>query len=627
MRRSGGLGSVLPVGAVSAAYLDLSPRIAPMTSGTVPRLAVVVDRTSFVSCTTYDELGRLRHAWTGAAGCTDSVTAVGSQPGGFNSSWTYTDDGNIATRRDGATTSTYGYADAAHPHAVTGASGSTFAYTAGGNQRSRTAGSTTTTLTWDVLSRLTTAVTAVGGTTTNTQSYVEAVDGTRLERTVGATTTRYLPGQEIDYTSGVVSGARRYYTIAGTTVAVRVVTPATAAAGGVLTWQVSDRQGSATLQVTDRTGVVARAYTDPYGAPRPSATALVTDRGWLQKTKDTTGLVDLGARYYDPVLGRFLSPDPLNVQVTAQSANAYAYSNNNPVTYTDPTGLEPRFIEGQWHDQGVNLTEQATSRANAEANAREDRRLQNQSRAQALWNHYKAVYDQGGSCGFGSCSQDNRIAWAMFSNNRGPSLFAVAAEITGVQNGIDCVNGSGFDCAEAALDAFLAFTGGWIAKKAVTGALGLVRGATEATEVVETVEAAKTAAELPTLEIDAARMPNIARNVQSALDEGHPGILNRTTDDALIGSNRAAACKGFCGPGSPDEYPFASTVQWGAGARVAGVPLSEQRIQGGVLSQFYRKNGIGDGDPFRVIVTGGWASEPLGPRVQCGAALWASRGS
>jgi hypothetical protein len=109
---------------------------------------------------------------------------------------------------------------------------------------------------------------------------------------------------------------------------------------------------------------------------------------------------------------------------------------------------------------------------------------------------------------------------------------------------------------------------------------------------------------VPTLEIDAARMPSIARNVQSALDEGHPGILNRTTNDALIRSNRSAACQGFCGPGSPDEYPFASTLQGGAGARVAGVPLAEQRIQGGVLSRFYQKYGIGDGDPFRVVVTG-----------------------
>ncbi|MFZ1452185.1 MAG: hypothetical protein WAT20_05745, partial [Ferruginibacter sp.] len=173
--------------------------------------AAVADRTSFASCTTYDELGRLRHAWTGAVGCTDTVTTVGSQPGGYNTSWTYTDDGNIATRRDGATTSTYGYADTAHPHAVTGASGATYAYTTGGNQRTRTSGTTTTTLTWDALNRLTKAVTAVGGTTTNTQTYVEAVDGTRLERTDGTTTTRYVPGQEIDYTSGVVSAARRYY--------------------------------------------------------------------------------------------------------------------------------------------------------------------------------------------------------------------------------------------------------------------------------------------------------------------------------------------------------------------------------------------------------------------------------
>jgi hypothetical protein len=99
-------------------------------------------------------------------------------------------------------------------------------------------------------------------------------------------------------------------------------------------------------------------------------------------------------------------------------------------------------------------------------------------------------------------------------------------------------------------------------------------------------------------------MPNIANNVQSALDEGHPGILTRTRDQDLIDANREAACHGFCGPGSPDEYPFASTHEGGAGARVQGVPLKEQRIQGGVLSRFYAKYGIGDGDRFRVIVTG-----------------------
>ncbi|MCU1441230.1 MAG: hypothetical protein JWP85_2227 [Rhodoglobus sp.] len=109
---------------------------------------------------------------------------------------------------------------------------------------------------------------------------------------------------------------------------------------------------------------------------------------------------------------------------------------------------------------------------------------------------------------------------------------------------------------------------------------------------------------IPTLKIDAARMPNIAANVQSALKEGHPGILNRTTDAATIRSNRAAACESFCGRGSPDEYPFASTFQGGQGARVADVPLAEQRIQGGVMSSFYQRHGIGDGDSFRVLVEG-----------------------
>jgi len=109
---------------------------------------------------------------------------------------------------------------------------------------------------------------------------------------------------------------------------------------------------------------------------------------------------------------------------------------------------------------------------------------------------------------------------------------------------------------------------------------------------------------LPTFAVDAARTPNIAQNIQRALDEGYPGVLNRTTNPLRIRANRQAACTGFCGPGSPDEYPFASSIQGGVGARVQGVPLAEQRIQGGMLARFYAQHGIGEGDPFRVIVTG-----------------------
>lgn len=50
-----------------------------------------------------------------------------------------------------------------------------------------------------------------------------------------------------------------------------------------------------------------------------------------------TGLYDLRARNYDQVTGRFLSPDPLGAQ---DAASAYVYIADNPLGYTDPSGLQ-----------------------------------------------------------------------------------------------------------------------------------------------------------------------------------------------------------------------------------------------------------------------------------------------
>jgi uncharacterized protein RhaS with RHS repeats len=46
-------------------------------------------------------------------------------------------------------------------------------------------------------------------------------------------------------------------------------------------------------------------------------------------------VVFLNARYLDPVLGRFISVDPL----IDKTRDAYGYGNNNPVTFSDPSGL------------------------------------------------------------------------------------------------------------------------------------------------------------------------------------------------------------------------------------------------------------------------------------------------
>jgi RHS repeat-associated protein len=58
------------------------------------------------------------------------------------------------------------------------------------------------------------------------------------------------------------------------------------------------------------------------------------------ETIPNVGLVNMNGRVYDPELGRFLSGDP-TVQFVAnlQSYNRYSYVQNNPLSFTDPTGF------------------------------------------------------------------------------------------------------------------------------------------------------------------------------------------------------------------------------------------------------------------------------------------------
>lgn len=309
-----------------------------MTWNPAGQLTAVTDTaaaTPVRTCHTYDELDRLAHSWTTAATtCTDTDTTTAAGPAGYNSSWAYNTTGNITSARKGAATSAYTYADPAHPHAVTSAgAGTAYTYTPRGQMATRDAADRPAqALQWDPLGNL------AAVTDTTTTRFVHSADGTRLARiNPNGSTTIYLGNQEIDLNAGAETTARRYYTIGAAVVAIR--TPTT------LTWQTNDRQNGVDVQVTNGTTTPKRAYFDPFGAPRTGTATLATDRGWLGKTTDpTTGLTHLGARYYDTTLGRFLSPDPLLVEYTTQTLNAYTYSANNPITYSDPSGLLP--IEG-----------------------------------------------------------------------------------------------------------------------------------------------------------------------------------------------------------------------------------------------------------------------------------------
>jgi RHS repeat-associated protein len=63
---------------------------------------------------------------------------------------------------------------------------------------------------------------------------------------------------------------------------------------------------------------------------------------WFTGKQEDIGLSYMGARWYDPQIGRFLAIDPVGfTESNPQSFNRYAYANNNPYRYVDPNGESP----------------------------------------------------------------------------------------------------------------------------------------------------------------------------------------------------------------------------------------------------------------------------------------------
>ncbi|MGH8035713.1 MAG: RHS repeat domain-containing protein, partial [Lysobacterales bacterium] len=86
-----------------------------------------------------------------------------------------------------------------------------------------------------------------------------------------------------------------------------------------------------------------RQGADWVGLPSPAAfrfNNLLTTRGFTgQEHADGLGIIHMNGRIYDPKLGRFLQADPfVQAPKSSQSLNRYTYVNNNPLSYTDPSG-------------------------------------------------------------------------------------------------------------------------------------------------------------------------------------------------------------------------------------------------------------------------------------------------
>ena len=302
--------------------------------------------TDQVECFTYDQLRRLTQAWTQTTTNCTTPQRTGADP--YHRSWTFDATGNRLTQTDhnstaGATVWTYNVGAAhgvtAHQIAAVTAAGPladtgtrSFTYDNAGNmtQRTTTTGATQT-LTRNPEGRLDTITDG-----TDTTQYVYDADGKRLISRAPAKTTLYLGGTELELATGSTQpDGTRYYN----GYAVRDITG--------LKWTINNHQGTGQVQIDADTLASQRRRTMPYGENRGTTpTPWRGTKGFVGGTNDDTGLPHLGAREYDPTIGRFASIDPLMDPNDPQQLHGYSYANNNPTTLSDPDGLIPLATEG-----------------------------------------------------------------------------------------------------------------------------------------------------------------------------------------------------------------------------------------------------------------------------------------
>jgi RHS repeat-associated protein len=122
--------------------------------------------------------------------------------------------------------------------------------------------------------------------------------------------------------------------------------------GGPWTFEYGEQRGNRFF--TDQTGAFVQDVNyQPFGKPTSTiaqpGSQLYSNKQWNGgDALAAFGISQLGARLYDPAIGRFISRDPLLIPRTAATTNPYAFASNDPVNSSDPTGLcdEPSNKDG-----------------------------------------------------------------------------------------------------------------------------------------------------------------------------------------------------------------------------------------------------------------------------------------
>ena len=267
----------------------------------------------------YDELNRLT-----SSSYNNSGTGLSESVGGPGYSG-YDDNGNIIVFFRNAVNSIYNNNGNQLASIIGGSLGGAFTYDGNGNELTDTRRNVTLTY-----NRLNLPATVSGS---HSASYTYDAAGTKLQSVQDATTRQYIGG--IQYTNGDIDFIQ---TDEG--LAVRNATT------GVYKYQynLKDHLGNTRVTIDDNgSGGAEVVQEDEYyafGLDAPKF-RLTTENKYLYNGKEKQDALvdqlDYGARFYDPVIGRWTSVDPL--AEVSRRWSPYNYVENNPLRHIDPDGM------------------------------------------------------------------------------------------------------------------------------------------------------------------------------------------------------------------------------------------------------------------------------------------------
>jgi RHS repeat-associated protein len=162
-------------------------------------------------------------------------------------------------------------------------------------------------------------------------SFVYDGDGKRVKSIINNAIITYFVGAHYEVTGSTVT---KYYYAGAQRIAMR--------SNGTLSYLLGDHLGSTSLTTDAAGNIVSEIRYKAWGTVRYATEGVPTKYQYTGQYSYEAefGLYFYNARWYDPVLSRFAQADTIIPEQTqgVQAWDRYAYTNNNPLKYIDPSG-------------------------------------------------------------------------------------------------------------------------------------------------------------------------------------------------------------------------------------------------------------------------------------------------